>query len=181
MVNNVAWTGSLDEATKRGSRVPVNFDGTNDYERRAAALTGMANGKIGLFGTWFRFLGTGQTSRFITFTTSSVIRFAIGIISTNILNVVGRNSAAANILEINTTATYADSVSIICCCRLTLSNVANRALLIDGVDAISHLHFVTIDWVPTTNPRCTIGAQDNGSILNGDLAGVVFPYSSDMV
>ena len=47
--------------------VPVNFDGTNDYERRAAALTGMANGKIGLFGTWFRFLGTGQTSRFITF------------------------------------------------------------------------------------------------------------------
>lgn len=39
----------------------ADFDGTNDYMTRAAALTGIANGKKGIFSTWVRFDGGDAT------------------------------------------------------------------------------------------------------------------------
>lgn len=52
----------------------VDFDGTNDYARRGAAMTGAANGRQGIFNTWFR-LGGGDGT-FMAFITGSVLGVA---------------------------------------------------------------------------------------------------------
>lgn len=159
--------------------VPVNFDGTNDFLTRDAALTGSADGKIFLLSCWLRVLGgSGTARRIITFTTgASTSRLTINFNASDNIGMTGRDSAAALILDGSFTPP-ADTDWHHILISVDLGNASNRAIYVDGtlssptwstyVDAI-------IDLVPTTTPNATIGSTPNGAALFvGDLAELFF-------
>jgi hypothetical protein len=82
----------------------VNFDGTNDYLTRGAALTGVANTDFLLVSLWFNIRNLTGTVGFIHFANNS--RFDIIRIASDRLKVEFSNVAGAILWSLETTAPY---------------------------------------------------------------------------
>lgn len=94
----------------------ADFDGaTPDYMTRGAGLTGLADGKQGLVSIWLRIDAndTGFMRILMGATTlaGGTARFAVTRLSNNTLQVLGRNAAATDILNISTVGTYTANTS----------------------------------------------------------------------
>lgn len=87
----------------------ADFDGTNDYLNKASALVGLADGKRGLLGGWFRMDGgDGVENRILTLAVSGNSRFLVNRSATlNQFALVGRNASGTEILQLRTSGSFA--------------------------------------------------------------------------
>ena len=94
-----AQLGFADES----SPVAASFNGTNDYLTRGANLTGMADAKTGALSLWLN-MQDGDGVEQVIFTTTNG-RFTLRRLSTNLLQLVGRNAANTVIMSASTSGT----------------------------------------------------------------------------
>lgn len=156
----------------------ADFDGTNDYMLRGGALTGVVDGKKGIFSCWVRLDGGDGTGRDIlrsaTFGTS---RIAIEVGTDNKFAVFATNSAGTQILLMRTVNTYTAGATW----RHVLSSwdmgtVGARWIYItDAADlAVTTFTDDTIDYAMAT-PDYGVGANVNGATkFDGCLAELYF-------
>lgn len=91
-----------------------DYDGTNDYARRLADLTGMADGKAGIISVWIRIDGEDQTdteNRNILCTSNSpglTVGFVLAHqrMSFRTFNIMGITSGAENCFNFKTKTAY---------------------------------------------------------------------------
>lgn len=163
---------------------PVNFDGTNDNCNLAATVTGIADGAIILFSTWFRILGgAGVNRRLFTLSSGNNPRLSVHCGSNDNLAITGRNSANTTILngEI-TTGSPADTDWHHLFIYLNMASASERAILLDGADAAPTWHTYdtaeVLDLSITATPTCKVGAATSGGVdafrWNGDMADFYF-------
>ena len=81
----------------------VRFDGTNDYLNRGANLTGLVDGKEGLFSGWLNFKGGDGSQQGVLVNTPE--QFQIARLSSNVLRVIGTGGATTS-LNISSNSTY---------------------------------------------------------------------------
>jgi Concanavalin A-like lectin/glucanases superfamily len=156
---------------------PVHFDGTNDVLLHSAALTGLADGKIFLFSTWFRITTIDTQRRFITIDTSATSRFHIIFRVTNLLETTGRNSAGTSIMSAVSTGTITDNNWHHLLISIDLASTSNRAVLLDGSDlSVTWSPYTNdlINFAPSVSPRTTVGGLGFTNRWAGDLAEFFF-------
>lgn len=158
----------------------VRFDGTNDYLNRGGDLTGSADSKSGTLAFWIRSQLDAQNFGVIlgniTVIGGGAVRFTSQILSNNSVRVFGRNSAAATILNIGSSAgsvEVADGwVSIIV--SWSLANAAQRHFYVNDVSDLNVTTYVD-DTIDYTTPQWVVGATDApGSFIDADMADLMF-------
>ena len=98
--------GRLIAAQQKLPVFGASLDGTNDYLTRGAALTGVVDGKIGIFAARIRMLGgDGVAQRIVSNRDASILRFIISRQTTNVINIFGRTTANVTTLHLDSVAT----------------------------------------------------------------------------
>lgn len=158
----------------------ADFDGTNDYMLRGGALTGVVDGKKGIFSCWVRIDGgDGNSGRLFTSALAASERIVVARTAGNLFQVAAANSAGAQILNIFTVGTYTAGATW----RHVLSSwdlgtVGARHIYITDVSDISVTTFTddTIDYA-MASPDYAVGARIDGNattIFNGCMAELYF-------
>jgi hypothetical protein len=156
-----------------------DFDGTNDYALRGAALTGIAAGKAGIVSAWVRFDGSDAATHFVITDGAALAGSRISLRKTtgNFIAVVGLNAAGATILQLSSTPTYTAGAAWL--------HILSSWDLATGV---GHLYVNDVDVrnVPgtiltndtlayATNGNFAVGGGTGGlSLLNGALSQLLF-------
>jgi hypothetical protein len=107
---NFTVNGALEKASSTPVTAAVNavdFDGTSSYLVKSTDLTGVADGKSGIFSGWVRVDEPPGGTRFVLSNTSQF--FAVGIDSNQKVQVVGFTAGSVKILEMLTTTTHPPS------------------------------------------------------------------------
>jgi hypothetical protein len=150
----------------------VNFDGTNDYLTRGAALSGIVDSKLGSGSLWFRRTGgTGVLQRLFTSPTSP--KFTVHFDTDNKIWIFGRNAAATVILTVSSNTAITDTAWHHVAWSFDLANTLNRQLYLDGVSDLAVTTYTndTLDIDSPTN--WAVGADPAaGNKLSSDLADV---------
>lgn len=146
------------------------FDGTNDYMTRGAStdLTGIVDGKAGLFSCWVRFDGRDLTQSFFLVNLAGTVRFSVEKNTSNNIIVTGKNSAGTTILLLTGTNPYSTTVPVPSQWHHILASwdlaATTGYLYIDNASDLlsSTLTNDTIDYV-TATPNWAIGANTSGT------------------
>lgn len=161
----------------------VTLDGTNDYLRRGAELTGIADGKKGTVALAFRVAGgSGDTRRMICTNESASAKFSIFLSVSDQIVIRGRNAAGAIILDLVTTATFTDGLWHHMVASWDLAAAAGQ-VVVDGALASLGISTATNDVLDYTTGDFFVGANSaGGEKWNGDLAQVFFDalYRQDL-
>jgi hypothetical protein len=152
----------------------VNFDGTNDYLTKAAALT-ITDGKAGTISFWIKFNGGNATLQRIV---GDANKPGVNRLSTDKFQIACRNAAAANILNVSSTTSYTDAsgwVHVLCSWNLATPVV--YLYVNDASDlTTTTLTDDTIDY--DGSGAISIGASTAGADkLNADVADFWFSTS----
>lgn len=109
--------------------------GTNAYLEHNSALTGLADGKAVTISMWLRPTGTGNRRPFtLADATGASSRLWCNVLSTNVLQIRGRNAAAGDILQVDI-GTIGDTDWHHYMISFDLANVSLRSAWIDGAAA----------------------------------------------
>ena|SRR3990167_1113815 len=163
--------GRLIAAQQKLPVFGASFDGTNDYLSRGAALTGVVDGKIGIFAARTRMLGgDGVTQRFVSNQDGVTTRFVVNRQSTNLLRIFGTTTAGVQNLLIESTATItADGSYHNILASWDIENDANF-IYVDDVSGITVTTSDNTDIDYTlTNFGIGADAQSAANKLNADL------------
>jgi hypothetical protein len=157
----------------------ADFDGTNDYARRVAGLTGAADSKSGIFSAWVQFdtaLGAPGNTLFAGLTSLAgvISRFRVSRVNDGTLQVLGSTSAGAPTLLIATAATFGASATWFHLLVAWDLNAAAAHIYINDVSDIvtttnnnNAIDLTLADWA--------LGAFGEGSSkLDGGLAELYF-------
>lgn len=152
----------------------VNFDGTNDYLTRGAALTGAASGKKGIVSFWFKMRGGNNADR--SFLEPNAITGAgylyVRRDNANKIKVEGRGAFSTQ-LQMLSTSTYTSAMSAWahCIASWDLSATTGK-IYVDGADvtaASPTLNNANIEYASPTN--WGVGGKPDGTFLmNADIA-----------
>lgn len=157
----------------------VDFDGTNDYMKTGAGLTGASDSGLGTVSFWIRLDGGDTTFMTILHAATTVggpaSRFRVRRQDTNKLSIVGVNSANTTILDGSTLNSLVSGsnwhhIAI----SFDLSDTGKRHFIVDGIEDGSWFTYTnsTIDY---TVADWTIGGQANGGTkFNGCIAEFYF-------
>lgn len=178
------WTGqdaTLTKASGAYSAQGVNFDGTNDYLTRGAALTGAASGKKGTVSFWFKMNGGNSATQSI-FEPNSVTgagHLYIRRNSSNKIVIQGRGGFSTVLqLTSNTSYTSAMSAWAHCVASWDLASGVGK-IYVDGADdtaASPTLTNANIEYASPTN-LAVGGTPAGGQLLNADLAELYVNFS----
>lgn len=156
----------------------ADFDGSNDYMLRGAALTGVVDGKKGILSFWIRLDGGDDSLQFVFGAKAAVGNpVAVARDSSNVFGVSGNNSASVSILNIRTASTYVSSGTwrhILA--SWDLGTAGARHLYVNDVSDLSVTTFTndTIDYAQAS-PDWSVGATAAAaSKLNGCIAELYF-------
>lgn len=146
----------------------VNFDGTNDYLTRGAALTGGADNKF--FAFVFR-ITPRLIGVYAQIAASALNKIQIRLDADGRLRVILKNGANAKVLEAFSTALSVDTeyhVAFFC----DLADSGNRGFLLKGVDASDGWTTYSNDTIDHTDGTdFGVAAGPTGvNLLNADLA-----------
>lgn len=130
----------------------VNFDGTNDYLARGAALTGIANGKTFTFSAWLRRTSNIET-KILLARTSTSNRVFCAIDSAGVFHMSFNNSTPATICNIQSAAVWVDANWHHIMLSFDLSDSSKRHLWVDGVQSLTVTTYTndTIDFAGANN------------------------------
>ena len=151
----------------------ADFDGTNDFLARGGGLTGVSDGKTGLFSVWFR--KDGGDSAFREICSASTLKFRQYILNTNVLKIEGRNAANTLIFDITTTGTFLTSASYVhILASWDLGTAGRRHIFVGDVEDTNQNTF-TDDDIDYTAADWGIGGLPSGSNkFNGCLSEMYF-------
>ena len=148
----------------------VTFDGTNDFMRRGADLTGCADVKVGLVSFWYKSAKDGVTNQAFLFNTSGNF-YVQKDTGDNKIWVRGYN--AGEKLSINSTAVLIASGWTHFMASWNLAATTTH-LYINGVDAKtqttaldSTIDYTQVDWAISENLAGI-------SLIQGDVAELIF-------
>ena len=151
--------------------VSVNFDGTNDYLSRGAAITGLSDGTEFTLSFWVRKTG-GDGGHMILFTDNAG-HFQSQIHTNNKINIKGHSAGASELIDMNS------SVEILADGRWhhvmfsTNTSSDTHHLYVDGVDAADKQNSTT-GTMDLTQTDYTIGGASWGVKMHGDIADLYF-------
>ena len=154
-----------------------NYDGTNDYAKRGADLTGISDGKAGTFSCWVKFNGgDGSNQRIFSNEGTGGRGCFVNRNTSNKIVVRMRNASGTSILVLTSTGTYTASsgwTHIIAAWDLA---TPKGYLYINGSDDEAGGSTETDDTIDYTQGDVAIGAVEfnNGAKLNGCLAELWF-------
>ena len=149
---------------------PVNFDGTNDYLARGAALSSVADGKLATGSVWIRRASLSGTQR-VFWTLSS--RFGLDIVATtNLWRLFGQTSASAITLNITGTA-IADTNWHHLMFSIDLTNTSLRHMYKDGAADTITSNTYSNNNMNFSNTNFTIGATPTTEKWSGDMADLM--------
>src|SRR3990167_395855 len=98
--------GGIIAAQQKLPVLGASFDGTNDLLARGAGLTGVVDGKLGIFAARIRMLGgNGVQQSYVSNQDPSTVRFVIVRQTTNLLLIYGTTSAGTVVLFLESAAT----------------------------------------------------------------------------
>ncbi len=140
------------------STTGVDFDGSNDYMKRGADLTGSADSKIFSGSFWFKRGSTGaQQHIYLSTSGAGVVEFT----SANLIRIKAENSSSTKILDIRSSA-ITDTASWHHCCFSVDLTAANGELWIDDVSDYNENTYIddTIDFTVSDH---AIGANTGGN------------------
>lgn len=149
----------------------TTFNGST-WMSRAADLTGIADGKEGLFHIVVDFAGNDATNT--TIITNGNGRFKVFKGTDNKIRFLGYNAAGSLILDMRTNTAYTASSGVIV---LTASwNLATGAthIYVNGAEDRQAAPTATNDTIDYTATRWDVGADNNTQHLNGDLGIIMF-------
>lgn len=162
----------------------ADLDGSTGYFRTSSTLSGVADGKSGIFSGWFRIDGeTSQTMRIFTSapTLANIdnrfyVERAIFGGSTQTIVVGGKNSAGTSIFFIETNATFTTSSNWVhILSSWDLATGATHLYINDVADINTATDIVTNDFIDYTTPDWAVGAAASGGFkLNGCLSEIYF-------
>ena len=156
----------------------ADFDGTNDYQSYAGALTGLADGKQGTFSLWFRMDGgDNATQRIFSLVVGGANRFVISRFSTNVIRVAGLNAASGTILLIESAGTVlAGATWHHLAVSWNLAVPGSAQLYLDGASSLSETTYTddTIDYAAATVSRIGALGTDASGKFNGCMAELWF-------
>lgn len=147
-----------------------DFDGTNDYMRRGADLTGNADSKVGLVSVWFNLEGGNGANLGIL--TSYDTYFAIIRHNAGKMRITAKSSAGAQILYMDSTGTYASGGGWHH--LLAAWNLASAVgqLYIDSADVRSASPTLTDSNIDYTRTEWHAGEGSYENAWNGCLAEI---------
>jgi len=154
-------------------RAATDFDGSADYYARGAGLTGVVDGKVGLFSGFFRLDGGDSAQQYIIINTGAATR--VQRQNNNKLRVVMENSGGTAILDQYSTGTY--TTSAIWKHLLLAWDLGNSKayMYVDDVSVGDTPGTLTDDTIDYTVTNWSVGAATNGAgPVNGALAELYF-------
>lgn len=167
-------------AVRRYVPAAVNFDGSNDYLTRGAALTGAADGKQLTLSGWLKsgVDGGSAVGRILTTVTAlagGTVRLRVQKRTTNDIQVAASNSAGTLIFSVNSST---NSVLVaggwkhfLCSCDLSAG--ATHLYLSNASDSNNITN--TNDTMVLTGSDFSVGATADGTLkLTGDMADLLF-------
>lgn len=160
----------------------ADFDGTNDYMTRGAALTGAVDSKLGLISLWFRLDGGDASTMRLCYGASTVggnTARNITVIRqiSNFIRIQGFNAAGGSILAIdNTNALTAGATWRHLLASWDMADTAKRHLYVDDVSDLNPIVY-TNDTVNYASADFGIAARPDGvQKFNGCLAEVYMNF-----
>lgn len=151
----------------------ADFDGTNDWMTRGAALTGAADSKRVSFSFWLAKDNVGTIGRiFSSGTAIGNTRFRFDTTAANLIQIVGKNAANTTILDVSSSAHSVASAWIHVLGSFDLADTAKRHLYINDVSELTTVTTYTDDTMDFASPtNASVGAFTTGAgIINGGLA-----------
>lgn len=158
----------------------ADFDGSNDYMRRGAGLTGAADSKSGTFSAWIRLDGgDGSGLRILSANTTLAGATSSVVIARpagNRFQFICRNSSGGDLLEMVTAATYTAGASFLhVLASWKLDTALARHIYVNDADDTGTVSDFTDGTIDYTVADWAIGAIANGnSKFNGCLAELWF-------
>lgn len=159
----------------------AEFDGTNDYMKRGAALTGAVASGIFTFSVWYKYLGGDGTSQemfnIVSTVGGSTNRFRIVRNNLNNWNFVGATSAGGALFNATFTGTViADGSWHNLLVSIDLSSTSKRWVYIDDTSVAGAMTWSTyssgnMDFAAADS---SIGGGQGFNLTNGDLAEFYF-------
>ena len=160
----------------------ADFDGTNDYMTRGAALTGVSNSKSGILSFWVRIDGSVSTSQYsvlgsLTSQRFYCVRFTSA--SSNFVGISGYNSSGTSILGLQTSTAYTNSATWRhFLFSWDLASTAGHLYVNDSDDLNSGLNVLTndsVDYASETNWQIGASGISAGSNkFDGCIAELYF-------
>lgn len=148
----------------------ASFDGTNDYLTRGAALTGVVDGKIGIFAARVRMLGGNGSIQILSSNRDATIQpFIIERFLTNKIRIIGNTTGAITTLLLDSTATITADGSYHNILMSWDVGTDDNHVYFDGVSGINQIisDDANIDY---TSVEFSVGAYFNAANkLNADL------------
>lgn len=159
------------------AKVNADFDG-GDYLTRGAALTGSALGVNGTLAFWLKLESTTPTTTVVFSQSTSARGLRVTWLNaSNILRVQGFQATGTTRLQVDAAAAD-DGVMRHYYVAFNLANSAQRAFLINGVDASPTWTTYSNNNVAFNHTDFSVGAQvDGNSALIGELAEVFWAQS----
>lgn len=178
---NFTVNGALEKASTAPATLPaynaVDFDGTSDYLTRGADLTGIADGKSGIFSCWLRRDGGDATLQRVIANLAGTLRFHVSKDASNKYIVTGINSAGATILLLTSTTAYTASPAWMHLLASWDLAATTGTLYVNSASDLaggSTLTNDTIDYV-TATPNWAVGADtDATDKMSGAIAELYF-------
>jgi len=172
---NFTLVGTPDLATSTPTAVPaVDFDGTNDYLSRGAALSGISNSNFFSFSCWMRVDGGDGTVRVIFNDVNVTVRVFLELDVANRLEFGARDAAGTSIFHIRTTGTFAAASTWYHVCGSINTSTAAYTLFVNDVsdsNIVTNQTPFTIPWATPTN--WLVGAYNAGTLKwNGALSQI---------
>ncbi len=155
---------------------PVKFDGSTSYFLRSADLTGIADGKSGIFSAWVRLDGGDGSFMALLRNLEATLRLSIIRRSTNTFQVYALNASGSAILNMETAAAYlASSTWVHVLAAWDLATGATHLYINNASDkVVTTATNDTIDYA-TASPNWAVGAGTAGGFkLNGAMAEIFF-------
>ena len=153
----------------------ADFDGATDYSNRGAQLTGISDGKTGLFSCWMRLDG-GDSSILTIIQNANASESAsyptIRRSSANAIDIQARNSAGTLILRALSDVTYTASATWLhVLLEWNMARTPICVLYVNDINvAVTHTTS-TDDTINYTRTNCRVGANGvNAEKFNGCLA-----------
>ena len=155
----------------------ADFDGTNDYMAIAADLTGIADAKVGIIRICARVDGGDGTLRrlYVMANGAGTTGLTLVWLTTNALQLSGRNAAGTSILSKITTPTYAAGATwLTISAAWDLAATTSQLYVGDAAPALG-TDTNTDDTIDYTKGGVGIGARTGGTEKwNGCIAEVIF-------
>jgi hypothetical protein len=167
----VYYPGILSAAVVAPPFTPryVDFDGSNDFMLRGAALSGVSDGKMGIVSFWVIFDGLGATTRYI-FSAATTARLLIRWFASTALEVSCQTTAGAQTLVLRASTTLATATPYHVCFSWNLNTAGTGRVYVNNASAKTEVTYNNnnIDY---TDTNYAIGAGNASGIqkLDGRL------------